>query len=156
MLALVRSLRPHQWSKNLLLLLPLLLAHEVADLHKWTMLGLALVALSACASAGYLFNDLLDLRADRRHARKRHRPLASGQLGVRTAIVTLAALLAAGFGLSAACISWPFTNLLALYVVGTALYSLHLKRVLFLDILVLAGLYTLRILAGGLDRKSVV
>jgi 4-hydroxybenzoate polyprenyltransferase len=133
-----------------LVLLLFLLTHHVSDLGKWALLGLALAALCACASAGYLLNDLLDLRADRRHPAKRHRPLASGRLGVRTAMGMMVGLWVGAVALSATCISWPFTNLLALYAVGSALYSLHLKRVLFLDILVLAGLYTLRLLAGGL------
>lgn len=148
--AALAALRPHQWSKNLLILLPFLLAHQVSDLGRWADLGLALVALCGCASAGYLLNDLLDLQADRRHPTKRHRPLASRELGVRTAILMMLGLWVGAFAVSAAWVSWPFTNLLALYAIGSALYSLHLKRVLFLDILVLAGLYTLRVLAGGL------
>lgn len=147
--AAVQALRPHQWVKNLLLLVPFLLAHRLLDFAQWLTLGAAFVFFSASASAVYLLNDLLDLDADRRHPTKHRRPLASGALSATTAKLLAASLLAAALAGSAACLPWRFTGILLLYVMATTAYSLYLKRVLFLDILVLAGLYTLRVLAGG-------
>jgi 4-hydroxybenzoate polyprenyltransferase len=147
--AVFEALRPYQWSKNVLVFVPFLLGHQAADLRRWCLLGIAFVALSACASAGYLLNDLLDLDADRRHPTKRRRPLAAGRLGVGTAVGLLVGLLVGSFALSAVCLPRAFTGMLALYAIGTAGYSIHFKRTLFLDILALAGLYTLRMLAGG-------
>lgn len=148
--AAIEALRPYQWCKNLLVFVPFLLAHQATDGRKWGMLAIAFVALCACASGGYLLNDLLDLEVDRRHPTKRRRPLAAGRLAIPAAVAMLVGLLVGSFALSAVCLGRSFTGLLALYAIGTASYSIHFKRALFLDIIVLAGLYTLRMLAGGL------
>ena len=148
--ALWRALRPHQWVKNALLLVPLLLAHRA--LSEPARLGAALLAAGcfcAVASAGYLLNDWLDRESDRKHPSKRKRPLASGALSPRLAAAAFALLLAAGFGAALALLPPRFAGLLALYLALTTAYSLDLKRRVIVDVLALAALYTLRILAGG-------
>lgn len=154
--ALIRQLRPHQWSKNALLAVPVLLAAGVPRLDKLAIACLAALTFSLCASAGYVLNDLLDIEADRVHRSKRHRPFASGALPVIAGPPLFWGLLAASFGLSLAFLVPQFTVLLALYLVGTLTYSLYLKKQLLVDVLVLAGLYTHRILAGGVATSIEV
>jgi len=113
------------------------------------------IAFSLIASATYVINDLLDIQADRLHPRKRARPLASGAIGLPTALFTAALLAAAGLTLAAA-LSTPFLVAILVYVATTLLYSLWLKRQSIIDVIVLAGLYTLRVLAGGLAAGIAV
>lgn len=147
--AVVKQMRVHQWAKNALVVLPLLLAPGLPELATVGRGLLAALTFSLCASAGYVFNDLLDVEADRAHATKKKRPLASGALPVLFGPPLFLALLVLSFALSFALLSAGFTLMLALYFVGTLSYSLYLKKKLLLDVLVLAGLYTHRILAGG-------
>ena len=147
--ALVKELRPHQWAKNALVVVPALLANTPAV----SVIGegvLAASTFSLCASAGYVFNDLLDLDADRIHIAKSKRPFASGALPTIFGFPIFIALLLASFSLAIAFLPTAFVAMLALYFVGTVSYSLFLKRLLLLDVLVLAGLYTHRILSGGI------
>ncbi len=148
--AALRELRIHQWAKNALVLLPLVLSPQIPTQEVITAGVLAALAFSLCASAGYVVNDLLDLGADRVHKTKRTRPFASGDLPVVLGPVLFVGLLVASFGLSLLFLPLGFTLMLALYFVGTMSYSLELKTRLLLDVLVLAGLYTHRILAGGI------
>ena len=146
---MLRAMRPHQWVKNLLLFLPLLLAHQVTELGRfWTLLG-AFFIFSGCASAVYLLNDVVDLDADRRHPTKRNRPVAAGAISVGLALAMVVILLGAALAASCWLMSWAFTGMLGVYLLLTTAYSFHFKRTLFLDVLVLAGLYTHRILTGG-------
>jgi 4-hydroxybenzoate polyprenyltransferase len=147
--ALLAAMRPHQWMKNLLLFLPLVLSHQLTNRHRLSAAIVAFVAMCLCASGVYIFNDLLDIESDRRHATKRHRPFASGRSSVRAGIVLAMVLLAAAFAISALLLPWRFTALLALYLALTTAYSLWLKTRLLVDVMVLAGLYTLRIIAGA-------
>jgi 4-hydroxybenzoate polyprenyltransferase/phosphoserine phosphatase len=147
--AMFLSLRPHQWAKSLLLAVPVVVGHRFADPQVWLPLTLAIVAFCLASSAVYLLNDLADLAADRAHPRKRHRPLASGALAIPEAIAMSAALGLAAVVVAAALLPATFAGLLVLYLVATTAYSLRLKRVPVVDVLVLAGLYTLRIVAGG-------
>lgn len=148
--ALLKQLRPHQWAKNALLLLPILLAPVLPD-RQDAMRGLfAFLTFSFCASAGYVFNDLLDIEADRMHATKYRRPFASGALPIAAGRPLLLALVGLSFGCSWLFLPQAFTIMLGLYFIGTLSYSLYLKRLLMLDVLVLAGLYTHRILSGGI------
>lgn len=144
---LLRAIRPHQWLKNLLVLLPLLAAHQF-DLPTifWTLM--AFVSFCLIASSVYLLNDLLDLAADRAHPRKRKRPFASGALPLAWGSVVMPAMLAAG-GLIALTVGLKFSGVMLCYFFVTTLYSFWLKRRLVVDICALAGLYTLRIIAGG-------
>lgn len=146
--ALVQALRPHQWAKNLLVFVPLLGAHRWRDPGALRAALLAFVAFDLVASASYVVNDLRDLEADRAHPEKRHRPFASGALGARSAVVLVSALLASAVAL-ASRLPATFALLLAGYFVATLAYSFGLKRQVALDVLLLAGLYTVRMFAGG-------
>lgn len=148
-LALVRAARPHQWAKNVLVFLPLLGAHRLSDPGALAAAALSFVAFSIVASAVYVVNDVFDLEADRAHPTKRERPFASGLLPVRAAFLLAPALLAAG-GAVAAALPPPFAALLAGYFVATLVYSVAAKRWPLVDVILLGGLYTSRIYAGGL------
>ncbi len=142
------SLRAYQWAKNLLLFVPLVTAHVVFAPGAAADAALAFLAFSLAASSVYLANDVLDLQDDRRHASKRARPIASGDLHIGLAFMLVPGLLAAAFAL-ALLLPSAFGELLALYLATNIAYSLGLKRAPLLDVFVLAGLYTLRILAGA-------
>jgi 4-hydroxybenzoate polyprenyltransferase len=154
--ALFKALRPNQWAKNLLLFMPMLFAHQLGHWNKWLALIMAFMLFSACASAVYLFNDILDVPDDRRHPTKRYRPLAAGQLSIRHALFVAGALFTGAFAASLTLMSWGFTGLLASYLVITTAYTLYVKREMFLDVIVLAGLYTLRLLTGGVVAEIQV
>ncbi len=146
--SLLRLLRPHQWAKNALLLIPVLAAHNL-QWATWVQVLIGAAAFCCVASATYVINDLLDLQADRQHPRKRQRPLASGAVGAPVAFLTAVLLAVAGTVLSLA-LPQHFLLALVAYAIATLLYSVWLKRQSIIDVIVLAGLYTLRILAGGL------
>lgn len=146
--AIFRALRPHQWTKNLLVFVPLLAAHKL-DPGSGLSALLAFVAFSLAASATYLVNDLADLEADRRNAYKRARPFASGDLGLAWGFV-LAPAIMAGALLLAAYVSPNLFLAIVAYVVTSIAYTLWLKRFAVLDVIVLASLYTLRVFAGAL------
>ena len=154
--AVVRALRPQQWLKNILLFLPLVFAHELGDLGKLACALIAFIAFSACASSVYVMNDLFDLDADRRHPKKKRRPFASGDLPLSTGIPLAGS--AAGFGLFLATTTLPieFVGVLVLYMAVTSLYSFWLKRKVLVDVITLAGLYVLRLQAGGVAADVVV
>ncbi|XAH23742.1 UbiA family prenyltransferase [Xylophilus sp. GW821-FHT01B05] len=143
-----KALRLHQWLKNLLLFVPLLAAHRIADGAAWGDLLVAFLAFSLCASSVYVANDLLDLESDRRHPRKRRRPFASGALaawqGVAVVPVLTVASLALAWQVGAGFFAW-----LLVYFTITWAYSLALKRLVLVDCIALAVLYTLRIVAGA-------
>lgn len=144
----LRAARVHQWVKNILVCVPLLTSHRLTDLAAIRSVAILFFAFSACASVIYIINDLLDLPADRAHARKSKRPFASGDLsilqgvGLGFACAVIAAVLAA-------FLPPPAQLVLACYFSLTLLYSAWLKRKLILDVMTLATLYTIRIIAGG-------
>ncbi|WP_206107806.1 UbiA family prenyltransferase [Paludisphaera rhizosphaerae] len=144
---LIRAMRPHQWAKNVLLFVVPLVAHAF-DVATWMAAAVAFVCFSLTASSVYILNDLLDLEADRRHVRKRLRPFASGAASIPAGVAVSLASLAAAAAL-AATLPPAFGGLLLLYLVLTTLYSTVFKRRLMIDVVCLAGLYTLRIVAGG-------
>lgn len=144
----LKEMRVHQWVKNVLIFVPLLTAHRYTDLHALTAACIAFASFSLLASSVYLLNDMLDLDADRRHARKRSRPFASGRLTLKFGIVLTIALLGAGAGL-AVLLPWKFGAVLAAYFVATVAYSFALKRMTLVDVFTLACLYTVRVIAGG-------
>ncbi|HQU44718.1 MAG TPA: UbiA family prenyltransferase [Pirellulales bacterium] len=146
---LVSLLRPHQWTKNLLLLVPAVLAHDLSPTTLATAL-LAMACFSACASAVYVVNDWLDVSFDRTHPHKRHRPFAAGTLDPALAPPIAALLASLGFGLAGLALPWTFSASLAIYVGASLAYTLWLKREAMADVLVLAGLYTTRLIAGSL------
>jgi 4-hydroxybenzoate polyprenyltransferase len=149
-----KALRPHQWLKNALVLVPLLAGHRFETAVLLDAL-LAFLAFCAVASGVYVINDLLDLGPDRAHPRKRLRPFASGAVPLSHGVAMAALLLAAGAGL-AALLNPGFVAALASYFLLTTAYSFKLKRIAVIDIGVLGLLYTLRIVAGGLAAGIVL
>ena len=147
--ALWKALRPNQSVKNVLLLVPLFAAHKLSSPVHLQQALLGVVSFSMCASAIYIVNDLLDLQSDRLHPRKRLRPFASGKANIPAGICLSATLLLSAFLVSIRCLPPAFTWHLAVYLGATTAYSLFFKRRLLQDVFVLAGLYTLRLLAGG-------
>ncbi len=148
MAAIVRALRVHQWVKNLLVFVPVVLDHKLFAAETLAKSATAFLAFCCAASSAYILNDLLDLEADRRHPTKRFRPFAAGALSPATGMVLVPLLLGLAFGSSFAVLPAGFVTLLAVYVVLTTAYSLLLKRFAVVDVLLLAALYTLRVLAG--------
>lgn len=144
----LKAARVHQWVKNVLIFAPLVLAHLVLDSEAVFRATLAFLSFGLCASSVYILNDLVDLEEDRRHPTKRNRPFASGALPLRDGIVMAPLLLAASF-LVASALPWAFSAVLLTYYVSTLAYSFYVKRFLLWDVILLAGLYTLRIVAGS-------
>ena len=147
-LQFIRALRPHQWSKNFLVFLPLVAAHRLDDTTLISHSVIAFIAFSLCASSVYLLNDMLDLASDRSHVRKRYRPFAAGSLSLSYAFLGAPLLLLIAFSL-ALTLPPAFIAVLAGYYVITLAYSFQIKRVIVLDVLTLAGLYTLRLVSGA-------
>lgn len=147
MAALLRAMRPHQWAKNFLLFVPLLLSHRVS-VASATAAVIAFFCFSLVASGTYLINDMLDVETDRHHHKKRNRPFAAGDLSPVTGFTVSALFLAIAFAL-ALQLPAAFNAWLLLYVAMTLSYSTWLKRVPIVDVMLLSGLYTLRLLAGG-------
>lgn len=145
----LKELRLHQWLKNVLLFLPAVAAHRWSDLSMFALLAGAFVCFGLVASATYVLNDLLDLDSDRKHPRKRMRPIASGALSIQHAVLIALGVFVAGLGL-AAFVHPQLPLLLLGYVVLTVLYSTVFKTYAMLDVLMLAGLYSYRVLAGGI------
>src|SRR5262249_27664978 len=145
-----KVLRVHQWAKNALVVMPVLLAPAIPSPRTLLRAALAAFTLSLCASAGYVFNDLMDVAADRAHQTKRRRPFASGDLPLAYGPPLLFLLLTCSFGLALATLPLSFVGMLALYLVITLAYSFYLKSKLMIDVIVLAWLYTHRVVAGGL------
>ncbi len=144
----LKALRFHQWLKNLLIFVPLVLAHKFTDWPLLLQAGYAFISFGLCASAIYLLNDLLDLEADRAHPYKKTRPFAAGSLSLVAGLGIIPALLLASM-LIAWTLPGEFRGMLVLYLIVTTAYSFYLKQVVLVDVLVLAGLYTLRIIAGA-------
>lgn len=145
--ALLKSMRPHQWVKNILLFLPLIAAHRF-DLAGVGLALWGIAVFSAAASSIYIVNDLMDLAADRQHPTKCNRPFASGEAKILSGMgltLLLAFVALGGAGLH----SWQLASIIALYMVLSLSYSLGLKRLRWVDISVLAALYTLRVVAGS-------
>ena len=143
----IKMLRPHQWAKNTLVFVPLLMSHAIT-LPSVFLAFLAFVSFSLCASSVYILNDLLDITADRQHPTKRKRPFAAGTISVTTGALIGVGLLLAAFVIGL-FISPMFLAVLALYYAMTNAYSFLLKRKLMIDVVTLAGLYATRLLAGA-------
>ena len=143
-----KAIRVHQWVKNILIFVPLLMSHQVFNGELALQATLAFLSFSLCASSVYLLNDLLDLPSDRQHVRKCKRPLASGSVPIKHGVLLIPILLVAAFSMA---LMLPAEYLLALvvYYIVTLAYSLRLKQVILIDVLVLAGLYTMRVIGGA-------
>lgn len=148
LLVYLRALRIHQWLKNLLIIVPLLAAHQANALQGLLQVAYAFFAFSLCASAVYVLNDLLDLESDRQHIRKRKRPFAACSIALWQGMLMVPALLIIAFAI-AALLPKQFILVLAAYFVMTLAYSIRLKKQVIVDVMLLAGLYTMRIIAGA-------
>lgn len=144
----LKALRVHQWAKNALIFVPVAAAHQLGDVAVIGQALMAFVAFSLCASSVYLLNDMLDLAADRQHHSKCHRPFAAGTLSLLFGLLAAPLLLVAAVLISL-CLPTKFLLVLTAYYVVTLAYSFALKRMVMIDVLTLAGLYTVRIVAGA-------
>jgi 4-hydroxybenzoate polyprenyltransferase len=144
---LFKALRPHQWLKNLIIFVPLITSHRITHIPLLREAVLAFLAFCFCASGVYLLNDILDLNHDRHHARKKFRPLASGQVRLPVGMILIVLMLAAS-ALVTYFLQLQFAVVLASYFLLTTSYSWKFKRVALLDVFFLAGLYTIRLIAG--------
>jgi 4-hydroxybenzoate polyprenyltransferase len=147
--SMLKAMRLHQWAKNVLVFVPLAAAHKLGDLLALEHAVLAFLAFGFCASSVYLLNDMLDLEVDRQHPRKRYRPFAAGDVSLLLgfALVPLLLLLTVWLSASLPCNFWL---VLAAYYALTVAYSFGLKRLVLIDTITLAGLYTVRIVAGAM------
>jgi 4-hydroxybenzoate polyprenyltransferase/phosphoserine phosphatase len=143
-----RSLRLHQWVKNLLLFVPAIAAHQLLDLGVFSNLVLAFISFGFLASAVYLLNDLVDLENDRSHDKKKLRPLANGDMSILSALFGFVILLGGAFVLGLS-VGNDFAGVLLGYLLLTSAYTVFLKKILVLDVVTLATLYMLRVIAGG-------
>jgi 4-hydroxybenzoate polyprenyltransferase/phosphoserine phosphatase len=144
-----KALRLHQWMKNILIFVPLLAAHQLGNYLLIWQGVMAFLFFGLCASSVYLLNDLLDLADDRHHGTKRFRPFASGRLSIGSGIMVFPLLLTGAFAGAALFLPWAFVATLVAYYILTFAYSLWLKRQMAVDVIALAALYTLRIIAGA-------
>jgi len=147
-MAYLRAWRPQQWLKNMLVFVPLVMAHRYNELDLLVRAFLAFVAFGLCASSVYIINDLVDLPSDRHHPRKRQRPFAAGDLSLLSGLASAPLL----FGISllvSLILPRPFLGMLLLYFFLNLGYSFTLKRIVLLDVIILAGLYSMRIMAGA-------
>jgi len=152
----LKAMRPHQWVKNILLFVPLLLSRQYTEPSKLLAVVIAFAAFSLCASSVYLFNDLLDVDADRIHPRKRKRPFASGALPLVAGPPMAFGLVTLAFALALTWLPMEYVAVQVLYMIVTSAYSASLKSKLLVDVFILAGLYTLRIFAGGVAAELAV
>lgn len=144
-----QALRVHQWLKNLLIFIPMFAAHQLVDSQIWAQAILGFFAFSLCASAVYMLNDISDLESDRQHPRKCLRPFAAGVIGIDSGMILVILLVIGGLGL-AKIVGIEFLVCLLVYLALTTAYTFGLKQLVLLDCIILAGLYTLRIIAGGI------
>ena len=145
---LFRSVRPHQWLKNLLVFIPLILSHQLSNTGLISVLLVTFISFSLCASSVYLMNDLFDLSHDRNHLTKFNRPFASGSLSVVTGLIAAPCLFVLG-AITAVYLPINFLIIFLIYGLINFAYSFHLKNIFMLDVVILAFLYTLRIMAGA-------
>jgi 4-hydroxybenzoate polyprenyltransferase len=151
----IKAIRVHQWAKNALIFLPLLLAHHL-QAPVILAAAIAFVCFSLCASATYIVNDLLDIEADRQHPRKRKRAFASGNLSAGLGMAIATVFLAVSIAGAVIFLPRDFVGWLIFYLVTTLAYSLALKRIVILDVVILSALYTLRMLAGAAATKTLI
>lgn len=146
---IIKEIRVYQWVKNLLIFLPMIMAHIVNDPGKWIESIIAFVAFSLTASSIYVYNDMLDLKSDRLHPRKRYRPLASGKMTIKLGLLIAPTFILISFALAYSFLPIEFMWALLTYLILTMSYSVWLKRLVIMDLVVLAALYTMRLIAGS-------
>jgi 4-hydroxybenzoate polyprenyltransferase len=150
-----KAIRLHQWVKNVLVFAPLALAGRYADPVAWVLAGAAFISMGLIASSTYLVNDLSDIADDRRHWSKCRRPLASGAMPIAVALGIIPLLLVAGFAM-AAVVGWQALAVTAVYGAATLSYSFRLKRIPILDTMLIAGMFSLRLLLGVVAIGAVI
>ncbi|MFJ3470299.1 UbiA family prenyltransferase [Pseudomonas sp. NPDC090201] len=143
-----KAMRLHQWLKNALIFVPLLASHRFTQFELMRDGVFAFFCFGLCASSVYILNDMLDLGDDRHHKTKFNRPFASGRLSIKAGLIAVPALLILAFGAALTLLPWQFSAVMAAYYMVTLAYSLKLKRLMAVDVIVLAMLYTARIIAG--------
>jgi 4-hydroxybenzoate polyprenyltransferase len=152
--ALLVAMRPQEWIKNVLVLAGLVFSKQFDDSSAVVDALLTFVAFCAISSAGYLFNDLRDVELDRRHPEKRNRPIAAGEVATATAWATAALLTVIGIDVALIGVSLEVAGIVALYGVATAAYSLVLKRLVIIDVMTIASLFILRVVAGAVAVEA--
>ena len=145
----LKAIRIHQWSKNMLIFTALILSHNWFNQDALQSMVFAFFSFGFAASSIYLINDLIDLEADRQHQTKKHRPLAAGTLSIQWAIIIIPVLLMFSF-LLATQLNTDFISILVIYLILTTAYSLFFKPIALLDVITLTSLYTIRIIAGAI------
>ena len=146
---LLKSLRIYQWSKNILLFVPLLLAHKYTEVYAIQNTILAFFSFNFIASAVYLINDYFDLETDKKHETKKLRPLANGELSVLQYSIIATVILILGV-ITSAYISINFIFVIVFYFILSNLYSYKLKKIILVDVFVLTAFYIIRIIAGAI------
>ena len=149
-LEILKAIRVHQWIKNLLIFVPLIMAHKIVDGILLLQTIYAFFVFSLCASSIYILNDLFDLEADRQHPKKKSRPFAAGTVPISVGLYTIPILLSCAFLVAALTLPLSFIGILGLYIITTVAYTFYLRSTTISDIIVLAGLYALRVLAGSI------
>jgi 4-hydroxybenzoate polyprenyltransferase len=152
--AIVKQLRAHQWTKNLLVFIPMIMAHSFAQ-EKLTLALIAFFAFCLIASSVYVLNDIFDLQSDRKHPNKMKRPLASSLITINQSIILVSLPLLLGLFLSFS-ISSQFLLIAILYILINLLYSLYFKGIYLVDIFLLTFFYSIRIYAGGIATQTPV
>jgi 4-hydroxybenzoate polyprenyltransferase/phosphoserine phosphatase len=153
--SVIRQLRVHQWVKNALIAVPLIAAHKVSSFELWRNVLIGIMSFSFLASLVYVMNDMLDVENDRRHPTKKNRPFASGALPIRYGLLLMLGLGIASFSL-ASIIGKEFLIVLLLYFVVNIFYSIRLKEVVMLDVVILASFYTMRLMAGSAATSTPI
>lgn len=154
--SIIQALRVHQWIKNVLVFVPLLMAHKILDINELKLALYGFVAWCCCASGVYLLNDLFDLETDRSHPRKKQRPIASGRVSPMLAWILMLLLIGTGMAVASIFLPRAFAITLLLYVGLTTAYTIGVKQLLIIDVLMLAGFYTLRVISGGFATSIYV
>jgi 4-hydroxybenzoate polyprenyltransferase len=147
--AAIKTGRPTEWIKNILVFAGLLFSGEFTNLHAILEATLTFVAFCLISSAGYFVNDLVDVELDRKHPKKRFRPLAAGELSERAAMTIAPILAVAAIGLAFAAVNWQVGLMVVGYGIAQVAYSLGLKQIVIVDVMTLAGLFILRVAAGA-------
>lgn len=147
---IIKGMRVYQWAKNSLLFLPIIMAHQLTTVNSLVAVLWAFISFSLCASAVYVLNDLFDIETDRKHPTKKNRPIASGLMSLKIAEVLIFLLLLISIFIAIKMLSTAFLIILIVYIASTTAYSIILKQIMLIDVIVLGGLYTLRIVAGSI------
>jgi 4-hydroxybenzoate polyprenyltransferase len=147
--AALKTARPQEWIKNVFVFAGLLFSGKFNQSHEVAAALLTFVAFCAISSAGYYVNDLLDIELDRKHPKKRLRPLAAGQLSERTAMTIAPLLAAAAIAIAFATVNWEVGLMVVGYGIAQMAYSLGLKQIVIVDVMTLSGLFILRVAAGA-------